>query len=59
VVRAGFAQPRKQLHNTLANGLGASAAEIAVALEKAAIDGKRRAETLSIPEWVALTNALN
>ena len=58
VVRAGFAQPRKQLHNTLVHGLLMPAAEIVAALEKAAIDGKRRAETLSISEWVALTNAL-
>ena len=59
VVRAGFAQSRKQLHNTLAHGLLLSAAEVAAALEQADVDGKRRAETLSIPEWVALTNALN
>lgn len=59
VVRAGFAQPRKQLHNTLAHGLSAPAEEVAAALDQAAIDGKRRAETLSIPEWVALTNAFS
>ena len=59
VVRAGFAQPRKQLHNTLAHGLSLSAVEIDAALEKAAVDGRRRAETLSISEWVALTNALS
>lgn len=59
VVRAGFAQPRKQLRNTLVHGLLLSAVEIAAALEKAAVDGQRRAETLSISEWVALTNALS
>jgi 16S rRNA (adenine1518-N6/adenine1519-N6)-dimethyltransferase len=58
VVRAGFGQPRKQVHNALAHGLSLPADEIAVALTECAIDGKRRAETLSILEWVALTNAL-
>jgi 16S rRNA (adenine1518-N6/adenine1519-N6)-dimethyltransferase len=58
VARAGFSQPRKQLHNTLTHGLSVPADEVAEALEKAAIDGRRRAETLSVTEWVALTNAL-
>jgi 16S rRNA (adenine1518-N6/adenine1519-N6)-dimethyltransferase len=58
VVRAGFGQPRKQLHNTLAHGLALPAAEVASALNASAIDGRRRAETLSIAEWVALTKAL-
>jgi 16S rRNA (adenine1518-N6/adenine1519-N6)-dimethyltransferase len=58
VVRAGFCQPRKQLHNTLAHGLALPAAKVASALAKSAIDGRRRAETLSVAEWVALTNAL-
>lgn len=59
VVRAGFSQSRKQLHNTLAGGLSLSATQIAAALEQCAIDGKRRAETLEVIEWVALTNALD
>jgi len=55
VVRAGFSQPRKQLHNTLAHGLSLPADSVAAALEDAGIDGKRRPETLSIEEWVGLT----
>ena len=58
VARAGFAQPRKQLHNTLAHNLGLPAERVAMALEGAGIDGRRRAETLSIEEWVALSRAL-
>jgi 16S rRNA (adenine1518-N6/adenine1519-N6)-dimethyltransferase len=58
VVRAGFGQPRKQLHNALAHGLTLPGAEVDEALDNSAIDGRRRAETLSISEWVALTNSL-
>jgi 16S rRNA (adenine1518-N6/adenine1519-N6)-dimethyltransferase len=58
VVRAGFAQSRKQLHNALTHGLKAPAAAIDTALEAAEIDGRRRAETLRVEEWVALSNAL-
>jgi 16S rRNA (adenine1518-N6/adenine1519-N6)-dimethyltransferase len=57
-VRAGFAQSRKQLHNALAHGLSVPGVEVKAALAKAGIDDRRRAETLSIVEWVAVTNAL-
>jgi 16S rRNA (adenine1518-N6/adenine1519-N6)-dimethyltransferase len=55
VVRAGFGQKRKQLRNSLGAGLGLSHPESAAMLEKAGIDPARRAETLSIHEWAALT----
>lgn len=58
VVRAGFGQKRKQLHNSLAAGLGQAPGVIAAALRQAGVDGKRRAETLSLAEWGALTQAL-
>ncbi len=51
VVRAGFSAPRKQLRNSLAQGLGISAAESAAVLERAKIDPRRRAETLDLQEW--------
>jgi len=54
VVRGGFSAPRKQLHNSLAHGLGFKPAEVAPLLEKAGIDSQRRAETLSLKEWQAL-----
>jgi 16S rRNA (adenine1518-N6/adenine1519-N6)-dimethyltransferase len=58
VVRAGFAQSRKQLHNALRHNLPLSAAELEAAFQRTGIDGRRRAETLSIQEWVTLSRAL-
>ena len=52
VVRAGFAQRRKQLRNALAAELALPAGEVAQALSKAGVNPKRRAQTLSIEEWV-------
>ncbi|MBM4446725.1 MAG: ribosomal RNA small subunit methyltransferase A [Chloroflexi bacterium] len=54
VVKCGFSSPRKQLHNSLAHGLGIKPAEVALLLEKASIDPKRRAETLGLEEWAKL-----
>lgn len=51
VVRAGFSQKRKQLHNSLRTGLGIPAESVEAALEAAGIDARRRAETLSLDEW--------
>lgn len=58
VVRAGFGQKRKQLHNSLRAGLGQTPAQIAVALQQAELDGQRRAETLSLAEWARLWRTL-
>jgi 16S rRNA (adenine1518-N6/adenine1519-N6)-dimethyltransferase len=58
-VRAGFGQKRKQLRNSLAAGLHIPPADAVVALETAGIDPRRRAETLSLLEWAALTCALS
>lgn len=52
VVRAGFAQRRKQLRNALAAQLALPANEVAQALTRAGVNPKRRAQTLSIEEWV-------
>lgn len=57
VVRAGFSQKRKQLRNALSGGLGIKAAAAGDLLERAGIDPTRRAETLSLEEWAALTRA--
>lgn len=57
LVRAGFSQKRKQLQKNL-RSLGRTQEEIAAALETAGIDGRRRAETLSLEEWAALAQAL-
>ena len=58
VVRAGFGQKRKTLRNSLSAGLGVPPAQVEKALESADIDPKRRAETLSLPEWARLARYL-
>ena len=57
-MRAGFAAPRKQLANSLAQGLGREKGEVLPFLQKAKIDPSRRAETLSIEEWATLWRVL-
>ena len=59
VVRAGFAQRRKQLHNTLAAGLERAPEEVAAQLRGVGLDPRRRAQTLSLEEWVAAARVLN
>ncbi len=58
VVRAGFGQRRKTLRNSLSAGLGILPAQVEKALESAGIDPRRRAETLSLPEWAKLARYL-
>jgi 16S rRNA (adenine1518-N6/adenine1519-N6)-dimethyltransferase len=52
VVRAGFAQRRKQLRNALSAELALPASEVAQALSRVGVNPKRRAQTLSVEEWV-------
>ena len=54
LVRAGFSASRKQLANSLAQGLGLPKAEALSLLEKAGIAPQRRAETLTLDEWAQL-----
>ena len=54
LVRAGFAAPRKQIVNSLAQGLGLSKGEVLSLLERADIASQRRAETLTLEEWARL-----
>ena len=54
MVRAGFASPRKQLANSLAQGLGWPKADVLNILEEASIAPQRRAETLTLEEWARL-----
>jgi 16S rRNA (adenine1518-N6/adenine1519-N6)-dimethyltransferase len=51
VVRGGFTAPRKQLRNSLAQGLGLSNQEATAWLTAAGIDPRRRAESLELQEW--------
>jgi 16S rRNA (adenine1518-N6/adenine1519-N6)-dimethyltransferase len=57
VVKAGFSQKRKQLHNALSAGLALPSEQVAAALNQAMIDPRRRAQTLSMDEWTALAAA--
>jgi 16S rRNA (adenine1518-N6/adenine1519-N6)-dimethyltransferase len=54
VVRAGFAQRRKQLRNALAAESNLPASEVAQALIRAGVNPRRRAQTLSIEEWASV-----
>lgn len=54
LVRAGFGQRRKRLANALADGLGVPKAAVEEQLEAAGVDPSRRAETLSVDEWIAV-----
>ena len=52
LVQAGFSERRKQLHNSLTHGLHHKNEDIRAWLTAAHIDTSRRAETLSIEEWL-------
>jgi 16S rRNA (adenine1518-N6/adenine1519-N6)-dimethyltransferase len=54
VVQAGFSERRKQLHNALTHGLHRKNEDVRTWLTNARIDPSRRAETLSIEEWIRL-----
>jgi 16S rRNA (adenine1518-N6/adenine1519-N6)-dimethyltransferase len=54
LLHAGFKAPRKQLHNSLAIGLGLEPAAADQILKRAGIDSSRRPGTLTLDEWAAL-----
>ena len=54
LLHAGFKAPRKQLHNSLAIGLGLEPAAADQILKWAGIDSSRRPGTLTLDEWAAL-----
>jgi 16S rRNA (adenine1518-N6/adenine1519-N6)-dimethyltransferase len=59
VVKAAFGKRRKTLRNALLGStLGLDDESISAALELAEIDPQRRAETLSVKEFVNLSNTL-
>ena len=51
LVIAGFSSPRKQIRNSLKNGLKVTGEVAGEILNGAKIDPKRRPETLSVKEW--------
>ena len=58
VVKAGFSMKRKQLKNALSGGLQIESKVARDLLQQADIDPQRRAETLSLDEWGALTRVV-
>lgn len=58
LLRAGFAAPRKQLHNALPGALGLSNAEITAALEAVELDPALRAQHLRLDDWERLFHIL-
>ena len=57
LIKAGFLHKRKTLRNSLSKGLGWSPVQAAELLTSASIDPQRRAETLSLEEWLEVTQA--
>lgn len=58
LIRAGFASPRKQLHNALPGALGLPNDDVTASLEAAGLDPALRAQHLDLPEWEALYRAI-
>ena len=56
LARSAFLGRRKQLHNSLANGLGMAADDVKRMTSDAGIDSERRPATLCIDEWLALVH---
>ncbi len=54
IVNCGFSAPRKQLRNVLAKAIGLSGSQAVSLLEKAGVDSRRRAETVTLKEWKKL-----
>ncbi len=57
LARAGFGQKRKQLANSISGGLGLSRNYVQNRLNQARVDPSRRAETLTVDEWIAVSVA--
>jgi len=59
VVRAGFSAPRKQLRNTLIQGLSMEPGRSEKVLETAGIDPTRRPQTLDLADWGRIYEAFS
>lgn len=55
VVKAGFASKRQQIHNSLAATLRLPKAQVIDILKRSSIDPIKRAEDLSLEDWINLT----
>ncbi len=58
IVKMGFSQKRKQLQNNLRQ-LGMNREEVMSLLESAQVNGRRRAQTLTVEEWINIYQQLN
>jgi 16S rRNA (adenine1518-N6/adenine1519-N6)-dimethyltransferase len=59
LARVGFSHPRKQLGTNFINFYKKKSNLILETMERIGIDKKRRAETISIEEWITLTKTIN
>lgn len=59
IVQAGFGAKRKQVHNSLMERLRLPREQVSAALAAAGIDSMRRAQTLTMDEWLALDRAFH
>jgi 16S rRNA (adenine1518-N6/adenine1519-N6)-dimethyltransferase len=57
IVRAATGGRRKTLANSLGHGLGIGADQARAMLERAGVDPGRRAETVSVEEWIQVARA--
>ena len=57
IVRAGFNQKRKQVANSVAARFGLPKAEVEAWFRRAGVDPDRRAQTLTVADWVAVRQA--
>ena len=58
LLRAGFSQPRKQLHNVLPAALGLPADRLRALLAEASVEPSLRAQHLALPDWERLLELL-
>ena len=54
LARAGMGTRRKTIANSLARGMDVESGRVRSLLERAAIEAERRAETVSVEEWIRL-----
>jgi len=59
IVKAGFSQPRKQLANNLSKELKLDKQKLSSSLLKMGINPSQRAESLSIQDWISLSNNIH
>jgi len=57
-VKAGFCAARKQVANSLSQGLDIPKSEVISLMQAAGVNPQQRAETLTLPEWARLEKVL-